>query len=766
MPNDPSTFQWVFQNKDLKLIHWLLKEEGVYWIHGKPGSGKSTLLKHIFFHPETSQALHQWSRSGMLIKAGFFFYYRGSAMQKTFYGLVRSILFQILSKFPDLCDEIPRHCLSRDRDLRMEWTISDLQDTLRTILRQQRQELRICLFIDALDEFDGHLESLSEFIQSMITPNDSTKSRAKVFFSSRPRDILSNQFKQFPSFQLQEYTKGDIEHYTIERLKGFPGVIDQTELSQTTRQAVRRVIEYINQTADGVFLWVRLALDRLSEAVTAQDSPTELDIDQLLRELPTELGDYYAEIIHRMPQDFRWNAYLVLDTLLKAFDEPCLQDLHLIVMYSKCQTIQECESRQSKPESFKNFCTQLREQCGGLIELEEPFKENGKVRLMHETVREFVSQPAFQELIVGREALFRSQNGYTELAKLENCKEIAEPIDPSKGGRWYKVPVSAIYHYLAEITTGTCQLRFIDSLDRRNLPMKYLPEDPLPFSVYCGLSLFIQEKLGNSEDPNSYADKALLHAVCLGANRFALVSINHNSSSKYHSEYKPDYIRVTQLLINKGLRMTTYKNTQPLGNLLYWPSVDLPSTLFLCQSPLIRQMSQLLLANGHDPNASSMLLGRQDVPLWICRPLHISMSPITEILLSYGADVNGRDGNRRTPIDVLLRRMMVYRSGLVFSFTYPTDETPEEIRKFILLAEKGALITRAGLILLFEHHPKLSSWNSTPHILKIIQGSLKEGTISSTDLWIAKILVRIRKSRRIVQRKDPRISLLDEHDYY
>lgn len=691
-------------------------------------------------------------------------------MQKTFYGLVRSLLFQILSKAPDLCDEIPQHCLPKDKGLRIKWTLSDLQDTLHAVFRQQRQELSVCLFIDALDEFDGHLESLSEFIQSMVMPRDSTKFRAKVFFSSRPRDILFDQFKHFPSFQLQEYTKDDIERYTIERLRGFPGVLNQMELSQAARQTISRVVGYINQTANGVFLWVRLALDKLSEAFNTQEALTALDMNQLLRELPTELGDFYAAIIDRMPQDFRWNAYLVLDTLLKAFDEPSLQDLHLIVVNSKCQTIQECESRQSKPQSFQNFCTQLREQCGGLVELEEPFQEDGRVRLMHQTVREFVSQPAFQELIVGREALFRPQNGYTELAKLQHCKD---PIDLMiiRGTPRYHLPVATVYLYLAEITTGTCQLRFIDSLGGRFLLISYLPDDPLTFAVYYGLSLFVLEKLSKFEESKPCADKALLHAVCLAANRFEAASVEHECLNRYHIEYKPDYIRIAQLLIRKGLRITPYKGTQPLGVLLYFPSQLIDSTAYLHRSPGIMEMAQLLLANGQDPNASSVILGRQDVTSSICRPLHISLSPVTEFLLRNGADINRKDEKGRTPLDMMIRRIMKdpKLEGSAYILTIPNDLDSQRFtaaRTINVLIEKGGLITRVGLMHLLECQSRLSSWKPAPHILEMIQKSLKEGTISLAEFWMARIAARIRKSKRSGQGKDWQRSLRQEEDYF
>ncbi|PNP46477.1 hypothetical protein THARTR1_10799 [Trichoderma harzianum] len=89
-----NTFKWIF-GLDL-FTDWLRKGSGLFWINGKPGSGKSTLMKYIFQSPSTWELLHDWMRSSLDVKAAFFFHFRGTAMQKSFEGVLRSLIIQVL----------------------------------------------------------------------------------------------------------------------------------------------------------------------------------------------------------------------------------------------------------------------------------------------------------------------------------------------------------------------------------------------------------------------------------------------------------------------------------------------------------------------------------------------------------------------------------------------------------------------------------------------------------------------------------------------
>ncbi|KAK3360476.1 hypothetical protein B0T25DRAFT_565365 [Lasiosphaeria hispida] len=91
-----NTFGWIFDNssKQLKsnrhLVQpfkdWLENGNGVFHISGKPGSGKSTLMKLLLAH--------------------FFFWNRGSAVQKSLVGLIRALMCHVVLQQPDIIPEV------------------------------------------------------------------------------------------------------------------------------------------------------------------------------------------------------------------------------------------------------------------------------------------------------------------------------------------------------------------------------------------------------------------------------------------------------------------------------------------------------------------------------------------------------------------------------------------------------------------------------------------------------------------------------------
>ena len=101
------TLRWIFNRTKpdepdfFNFAIWLEDTSGhnnLYWIHGKPGSGKSTLMRLLSDAYQTREALKAWSGTLPSLVASAFFWLSGNDMQKSLKGLLRSLLFDVLSQ--------------------------------------------------------------------------------------------------------------------------------------------------------------------------------------------------------------------------------------------------------------------------------------------------------------------------------------------------------------------------------------------------------------------------------------------------------------------------------------------------------------------------------------------------------------------------------------------------------------------------------------------------------------------------------------------
>lgn len=81
---------------------WLKSGQGLYWINGKAGSGKSTLMSYICQHGRRLEYLRRWCPNRLLLTPSYFFWAAGSTQQKSIDGLLRSLIYQILTGCPEL----------------------------------------------------------------------------------------------------------------------------------------------------------------------------------------------------------------------------------------------------------------------------------------------------------------------------------------------------------------------------------------------------------------------------------------------------------------------------------------------------------------------------------------------------------------------------------------------------------------------------------------------------------------------------------------
>jgi hypothetical protein len=309
------TFQWIFRDSDKEgqwsnFVDWLRSDNGLYWINGKAASGKSCLMRYILDDPRTKAILQDSATGREVILAGFFFWNSGTTDQKSHRGLLRSLMYQLLSQQREL---IPLVCpdqwnvLYLDRQnsvaisqgnaphfdpLWVPWSLSKLANAFKLV--RKHSSTKLCLFVDGLDEYDGDSSDMVTLFKEVATlPN------TKICLSSRPWIAFEDAFGNSPSLRLQDLTYEDIKLFVEGSLTSHP---KWAKLIRENLKGAENLVVEIVSKANGVFLWVKLIVVSLLNGMTNHDDVS--DLQNRLRALPTELERLYSHLLSHIEPPF------------------------------------------------------------------------------------------------------------------------------------------------------------------------------------------------------------------------------------------------------------------------------------------------------------------------------------------------------------------------------------------------------------------------------------------------------------------------------
>ena len=187
------------------------------------------------------------------------------------------------------------------------WTETRLLNTFGTFLTQTFVDIAVFLCIDGLDELEGEYANVVKMISSL-----SAQTHVKICMSSRPLWVFENAFAGMPNLRLQDLTYDSIWSYTHSRL------IDMIEPrhfdSATAEVNLRHLMAKIVRRAEGVFLWVVVAVRNLREGLQ-----NLVDLDELERDierLPAGIENLYIQILSRIKPMYRRDAARFLQIVL------------------------------------------------------------------------------------------------------------------------------------------------------------------------------------------------------------------------------------------------------------------------------------------------------------------------------------------------------------------------------------------------------------------------------------------------------------------
>ncbi|KAL2006429.1 hypothetical protein VTN00DRAFT_9097 [Thermoascus crustaceus] len=283
------------------------------------------------------------------------------------------------------------------------------------------ESLRIALFIDGLDEFDGDEQDLVDLIIAAARlPN------VKICAASRPWLIFEDAFENKPSLQLEHLTEKDIKQYVLDKFSQNKRYL---QLSSCEPEYALALVNSVVEKAPGVFLWVHLAT-----VLTGFTTPT---LAQML-----------------------WIVFTAEKTpSLRVFSFADEED-NSLTFQAKVEPIPKADQFNMIEETRQR----LNSRCKGLLEV----TTNRTVMFLHHTVKDLIAQPRIASQIskgAGEtfDACRRLANGYVRelkvLGRLAFRSSKLEPRDVES------LRFALRYVLKSESCTGTVQTDLISSLE-------------------------------------------------------------------------------------------------------------------------------------------------------------------------------------------------------------------------------------------------------------------------------------------------------------
>lgn len=261
--------------------------------------------------------------------------------------------------------------------------------------------MRLCFFIDGLDEYEGEDADIAE-----IFGDASISQNVKICVSSRPHQVFKDTFATRPGLRLQDLTFPDIQRYTLDKLERNKRM---QQLRNEDPVATKDLIYEICSAANGVFLWITLVVSSLLSGLGKLDEI--MDLRRRLGELPRELEDLYSHMVVKIDRIYQkeasqlfqlvgcaaqhrrddWQEPDALNVLLLSFAierDSALAVRARVGFLTAAQVLSRC----------KRMEVILRTRCGGLLEVqygrlgsyEAEVAPEMKVSYLHRTVGDFL----------------------------------------------------------------------------------------------------------------------------------------------------------------------------------------------------------------------------------------------------------------------------------------------------------------------------------------------------------------------------------------
>ncbi|ENH65016.1 hypothetical protein Focb16_v005417 [Fusarium oxysporum f. sp. cubense] len=405
---------------------WLESDLNLFWISGKPASGKSSLMKFLASNDLTMGQLKAWRTDIQILT--HFFWKPGQLLQQTVKGMVLSLLHQVLTAMPSLCQKLyTTQPSTKHKASHSDWSLHELTETLVWVLEASPEDF--CIFLDGLDEAKDLGNLLHpDWTHSGVIHKLLKLKNVKICASSREEHAFGSFFEDVSRLRIHLLNNPDITLFIRERL-------DICGLGCRDRdQLILKTVE----RAQGVFLWVTLVVDRLNRAIRQGYRTMEV-LQQRLEQTPSDLNTLYTDMWSRAGDDgqlpnMKVAASLYFSLIIMArslndyLSEGCyfwssstyvysLLTMAIATQDESLETILRT-GRMVAVEDLLSMCSRVENEiqlvCHGLIEIKSTwegdsiFDGDERLRTQNFSMVDFIHRSAFDFLVdteLGRECL-------------------------------------------------------------------------------------------------------------------------------------------------------------------------------------------------------------------------------------------------------------------------------------------------------------------------------------------------------------------------
>ena len=399
------TCEWFFD--DDRFRKWRDSNmSSLLWVSAGPGCGKSVLSRALIDE-------HRLSTNVTTATVCHFFFKDGDERRMHSTNALCAILHQLFTQDPAgglIGNALPSH---KNYGEKLTQNFSELWRILLECVSSSDTGEVVCI-LDALDECDrsSREELINKLKDFYCQPHHLAHSSSKLKFliTSRPYDDLEAYFGKFLATNYLRFDGDDksanigreinlVIDERVKRVKGDFNADDQRKISQGLKDKENRT-----------YLWLYLIFDIIKENLSRYGKRSS--IENLMSDIPSQVSEAYEKILSKSQDKVQTD--ILLQIILTAARPLTLDEANVaLTLALHKQRFVSYAAVESELWPKDNFGSIVKNLCGLFISVYD-----SKLSFIHQTAREFLTNPQQQGNWQGRLNMAKSQHDVTSLPSL------------------------------------------------------------------------------------------------------------------------------------------------------------------------------------------------------------------------------------------------------------------------------------------------------------------------------------------------------------